>query len=151
MELHPDFKDLLEVFAAEGVEYLVVGGYAVSFHTKPRYTKDVDIWICDAQDNRERTKRALKLFGAPPHVVQALEQAGPEDIVWMGKPPVRVDLLTCIPGATFATAYPNRVKSKWGDTPVSIIGLEDLILAKQAAGRDQDLLDLRLLRKVLSK
>jgi hypothetical protein len=151
MSLHPDFKDLLSVFAAEGVKYLLVGGYAVSFHCRPRYTKDIDLWIADEPENLARVHRALVLFGAPESVLDALRSLGPEEILYMGSPPVRVDILKQIPGVDFAGAYARRVETTWDETPVTIIGALDLIAAKRAAGRPLDLLDVAALVKALQR
>ena len=147
MALHPDFKDLLAAFAAEGVEYLVVGGYAVGFHARPRFTKDIDLWIGDDPANLQRIRRALLAFGAPPALMDEIDAAGPEDVLWMGSPPLRIDLLKGVPGGLFAQAYANRIETTWDGIPVSIIGLDDLILIKRASGREQDRLDLVILEE----
>jgi predicted nucleotidyltransferase len=141
MALHPDFRDLLSAFAQEQVRYLLIGGYAVSFHSRPRFTKDIDLWIAGDPDNLARTHAALARFGAPPSVLRALETLGPEEILYMGKPPVRVDILRSIPGVDFEQAYAGRVATDWDGAPVMVMGLEELIIAKQAAGREQDRLD----------
>jgi hypothetical protein len=54
MDLQPDFKEILAVFAAQNVEYLLVGGWAVGFHGQPRLTKDLDLWIRPTPDNLAR-------------------------------------------------------------------------------------------------
>jgi len=93
MALPPDFKDLLAAFDAQAVEYLVVGGYAVGFHARPRFTKDLDLWVGDAPDNLVRVRRALEAFGAPAAMLAHLETASVEDVLWMGAPPVCIDLV----------------------------------------------------------
>lgn len=87
MALHPDYKDILAAFAANAVEYLVVGGYAVGFHGSPCFTKDLDLWVGSTADNLARVKRALVAFGAPEAVLSQLDDAAPEDVLWMGAPP----------------------------------------------------------------
>jgi len=89
MPLHPDFRDLLAVFAAHHVDYLVVGGYAVGFYARPRFTKDIDLWVGNAPENLKRARGALKEFGAPVAMLEQLESALDEDVLWMGVPPVR--------------------------------------------------------------
>jgi predicted nucleotidyltransferase len=148
MALHQDFKDLLSVFDEKQVRYLLIGGYAVSFHSRPRYTKDIDLWIAPGADNHHRVYEALSTFGAPGHVLEALQVLRPNEILYMGHPPVRVDLLQSIPGADFGAAFERRVETEWEGVRVSIIGLDDLIAAKRAAGRPQDLLDAEILEKV---
>lgn len=91
MPLHPDFRDLLAVFAAHDVDYLVVGGYAVGFHARPRFTKDIDLWVGHSPENLKRARVALEEFGAPAAMLEQLESALDEDVLWMGVPPVRID------------------------------------------------------------
>src|SRR5687767_234442 len=69
MALHPDFRDLLSAFAQEAVEYLVIGGYAVTFHSRPRFTMDIDLWVAGSSKNSARVHAALSRFGAPPSVL----------------------------------------------------------------------------------
>lgn len=147
MELHRDLMDLLGAFSSLNVEYLVVGGWAVSVHAEPRFTKDLDVWIGTDQVNLERAARALALFGAPDHIVSQAQQLGPNEFLFFGVPPNRVDVLRTIPGVTFEGAFVNRLDVEWGSTLVHIIGRDDLIAAKKAAGRERDLRDLQLLVK----
>ena len=147
--LHQDFRDLLSAFANESVSYLLIGGYAVSFYSRPRYTKDIDLWIANDPQNLERVHRALVTFGAPPHLLADLRALAPDEILFMGVPPVRVDLLQEVSGLEFGAAFARRLESSWEGTPVSIVGLEDLITAKRAAGRPQDLIDAAELEKIV--
>src|SRR6266700_1697114 len=98
MDLPLDFKELLEEFAREGVEHLIVGGYAVAFHARPRATKDLDILLGGAPENLSRAANALARFGAPRNVVEATRSMGEADIVYLGQPPLRIDLLRTIDG-----------------------------------------------------
>ncbi len=148
MALQADFRDLLEVFDEEGVEYLLIGGYAVAFHARPRMTKDIDLWVAATEANRARVERALVRFGAPARIVETFRMAAIDEIVYIGSPPVRVDLLQRIPGVEFEHAYSRRFTGEWEGVRVSVISVEDLIRAKRAAGRPQDLLDVELLEKL---
>ncbi len=145
--LHPDFKDLLAAFAAEHVEYLLIGGYAVSFHARPRLTKDIDLLIADTPLNLARVHSALAAFGAPEAVLAALTASTEDDIVWFGVAPARVDILRRAEGVEFSAAYGRRLEVSWEGVPVSVIAREDLIAAKLAAGREQDLRDVRALER----
>ncbi len=145
MDLHPDLMDLLGAFASSSVEYLVVGGWAVSIHSEPRFTKDLDLLIGSAPDNLERAARALHTFGAPESIVAQARSLGPDEFLFFGVPPARVDLLRSIPGVHFEQAYARRLDVEWGDTVVHVIAKEDLIAAKRAAGREKDRRDLRAL------
>ena len=104
MDLHPDFRDLLSALAGTSAEYLVVGGWAVGFHAEPRFTKDLDVFIGPARENLEPVARALLQFGAPAGIVEALRALGPEEFLFLGAPPVRVDILRRVDGLTFAEA-----------------------------------------------
>lgn len=151
MSLHPDFRDLLSAFADAEAKYLLVGGYAVGFHSRPRFTKDIDLWIGENAENLERVYRALATFGAPEEVLGQLMQLGLEEILYLGAPPLRVDIFKRIPGVCFEEAFANRVETTWDGIPVKIIALDDLIAAKQASARQQDLLDVEELRKSRKK
>jgi hypothetical protein len=147
MSLHPDFKDLLSAFADAEVKYLLIGGYAVGFHSRPRFTKDIDVWIAEDGDNVRRVHAALARFGAPAVVLEDLTNLGPDEILYFGSPPFRVDILKRISGVEFEDAFANRVETEWDGVPVMLIGIDELIEAKRAAGREQDLIDVRELER----
>jgi hypothetical protein len=147
MGLQPDYRDILAVFATHGVEYLVVGGYAVGFHGHPRFTKDLDLWIRPSPENLVRARSALVAFGAPASLLDQLEAASLEDILWMGAPPLRIDILKGVPGGDFESVYARRVEAIWDGLPASIVNRDDLIVLKRASGRPQDLLDADVLAK----
>jgi hypothetical protein len=141
MALQPDYRDILAVFAEHAVEYMVVGGYAVAFHGSPRFTKDLDLWIRPTPDNLARVKQALVAFGAPAPMLSQLEAATPDDVLWMGAPPVRIDLVKGVPGGDFDRAYQTRVTADWDGVSVDVVSREELIRLKRASGRPQDLVD----------
>jgi hypothetical protein len=145
MPLPPDFKDLLAVFAAHDVEYLIVGGYAVGFHARPRFTKDIDVWVGHSPENLKRVRAALEEFGAPAAMLEQLESALDEDVLWMGVPPVRIDVVKGVPGGDFSTCFTRHVRTSWDGVAVSVISKDDLIAIKRASGRPQDLLDVESL------
>jgi hypothetical protein len=145
MPLPPDFKDLLAVFAAHDVEYLIVGGYAVGFHARPRFTKDIDVWVGHSPENLKRVRAALEEFGAPAAMLEQLESALDEDVLWMGVPPVRIDVVKGVPGGDFSTCFARHVRTSWDGVAVSVISKDDLIAIKRASGRPQDLLDVESL------
>jgi hypothetical protein len=148
MELPLDFRELLEEFAREGVEYLIVGGYAVAFHARPRATKDLDILLGSTPGNLDRAATALARFGAPNNVVAATRSMRESDIVYLGQPPLRIDLLRAIDGVATEAAFARAVPGRWSDLHVRVIALEDLIENKRAAGRPQDLADVKILERV---
>jgi len=147
MALNQDFKELLQLFNANDVRYLVVGGYAVSFHGYPRYTKDIDIWIDMRNDNAARLVKALDDFGFGSLGLKPEDFLIPDRIVQLGYPPNRVDLLTTVPGVEFAECYAARVQVKIDDElSANFIDLDNLKKNKKASGRTQDLADLENLQ-----
>ena len=151
MNLPPDFKELLEEFAREGVEHVVIGGYAFAFHVEPRATKDLDLLIEGSDENLARAAQALARYGAPPDVVAATRALAETEIVYLGRPPLRVDLLSTIDGVSTANVLKNAVPATWGGTSIRVIALDDLIANKRAAGRAQDLVDVAKLERVRAK
>ncbi len=145
MELQPDFRDILAAFAAAHVEYLLVGGYAVGFHGQPRLTKDLDLWVRPTPENLTRVREALVQFGAPDLLLRELDAAAPEDVLWMGTPPLRIDIVKGVPGGDFDRVYSRRLALDWQGVAVSLVSREDLIRLKRASGRPQDLVDAELL------
>lgn len=150
MDLHPDLMDLLGAFSNSSVEYLVVGGWAVAVHGEPRFTKDLDLFIGTSPENLKRVAEALMKFGAPEGIVREAEALGPDEFLFFGVPPARIDLLRTIPGVEFDDAFSRRVDVDWGGVTVHVIAKDDLIAAKRAAGRERDLRDVRALTEELS-
>lgn len=120
---------------------MVIGGYAVVQYAEPRFTKDLDLWISTNPENADAVFKALKEFGAPLDGMSAKDFSEEGYFYQMGVPPVRVDILMGVPGVQFDEAWERRVEIQFEDISVTIISKQDLILAKRAAGRPQDLLD----------
>jgi hypothetical protein len=148
MDLPSDLIDLLAEFVAEKVDYLLVGGHAVALHGFPRFTKDADLWLRDTPDNLSRAQAALRRFGAPPSTIDGLVPAAPLDVVWMGAPPARIDLMKGVPGGDFERAWSSRSTVEIDGIEVSVIGRAELIQLKRACGRPQDLLDAEQLQQL---
>lgn len=140
-----DYKELLEVLNAFGVEYLIVGGYAVMKYSEPRLTKDLDLWIGVNAENARRVFGALKKFGAPIGAYTDADFAREDVWFQIGVAPVRVDILTTIPGPSFEEAWHRRVEGEFLEIPAHYISREDLIESKQATGRSQDKRDVKRL------
>jgi predicted nucleotidyltransferase len=143
------FNELLQELNDAGVEYLVIGGYAVMFYTEPRFTKDLDIWVRNTTQNSQAVYDALVRYGAP------LKSDGitPEsftqsDLVYqIGVVPMRVDFSTYIDGLGFDTAWQHKVPAQLFGASVNVISLPDLILNKKAADRPDDRKDVKRLEK----
>jgi hypothetical protein len=148
--MYPDFKELLSVLNAHNVKYLVVGAHAVSAHAQPRATKDLDIWVKPDTENAKAVYAALTQFGAPLEGLTVADFAERGPFFHMGREPVAVDILTEIPGVEFDGAWERRVEDVIDSATGlkgSLISREDLVTAKLAAGRPQDLADVDALRK----
>jgi hypothetical protein len=126
---------------------LVIGGYALIQYAEPRYTKDLDLWISADAPNAQAVYRALREFGAPLTNLTADDFTQEGYFYQMGVPPVRVDILMGIPGVSFGEAWSRRMEVDFDGLMVAFIGREDLIAAKLAAGRPQDLLDVEYLTR----
>ncbi len=144
-QLPQDFKEFLALLNLEKIEYLLVGGYAVSYHGYPRPTGDLDVWVAIDPGNAARLVQALATFGFAAATPDLFLKPG--QIVRMGLPPVRIEVLTSISGVEFAACRARRVDAVIDGTVVSIIGREDLIANKQSAGRDKDRNDVKHLRQ----
>ena len=150
--MYQDYKDLLSAFHAHGVRYLIVGGYAVIFHAQPRFTKDIDLFIKADAANAQATYDALAEFGAPLQGVRPEEFADRSSFFRFGRDPRGFDILPDLPGVDFDGAWERRVEAvidgKSGLTAF-FISKDDLIAAKLASGRPQDLADVSAIQKAL--
>ena len=147
MQVNQDFAALFAALNAAEARYLLVGGYAVAFHAEPRFTKDLDVWIEANPGNASRVHDALTAFGAPLSGIATSDLATTGNVVQIGMPPNRIDVVTSIDGVEFSEAWPGRVLTTYGHQPVPVIGKDALIRNKRASGRPQDLLDVeRLMR-----
>lgn len=144
-----DFRDLLAALSARSVRYLIVGGYAVTFHARPRFTKYLDVWVDPSPANSERVFAALSDFGAPlqAHGVTARDFSVAGTIYQIGVPPTRIDILTEVEGLQFDTCWERRAEAGFADVDVAYLAREDLIANKRAVGGPQDLDDVRELER----
>ena len=144
----PDFKELLSVFNNRKIKYLVIGGYAVIVHSQPRATKDLDILISPDTENAKAVYAALAEFGAPLEGLKPADFMEPGTFFRMGSPPLMVDILPDIKGVDFENAWKSRTEIEIDvGMKVPVISSSDLIQAKLAAGRPQDLLDVAAIRE----
>ena len=140
--LNQDFKEFVQSLNDNQVRYLIIGGYAVAFHGHPRYTKDMDVWIAMNPDNAAKMVKALKQFGFGSLDLQVEDFLIPNQIIQLGYPPNRIDLLMSLKGVEFEVCYASRVEVEIDGVQVNFIGLENLKKNKKATGRYQDLADL---------
>jgi len=145
MEVQQDFKELLALFNAHDVAYLIIGAYALAFHGAPRYTGDMDILVRPDPENARRISAALAEFGFGSAGLNPEDFTAPERVVQLGVPPIRVDILTSITGVSWQEAFSGKAPGTYGGVPVHYIGREQLVINKRALGRKRDLADLEAL------
>jgi predicted nucleotidyltransferase len=142
IHLPPDFKELLKLFNEQQIEYLLIGGYAVGYYGYPRATADMDLWVAVYPKNAEKIVAVLKQFGFDiPELSRELFLKG-DQIVRMGLPPIRIEIVTTISGVTFPECFAERVVANLDGIEVNIISLKQLKINKKASGRHKDLNDL---------
>ncbi|HET9984977.1 MAG TPA: hypothetical protein VFQ38_15365 [Longimicrobiales bacterium] len=145
--LNPDFRDMLSAFSDEGVEFLLVGAYALAVHGLPRATGHLDLWIRRSDENAARVLRALSAFGAPTDRRSVSDLASADLVFQIGVTPVRIDILTSIDAVEFDQAWPNRITTSIEGLEIPVISRVDLIRNKKATGRLQDAADVESLER----
>lgn len=144
MDAIPDFEDLLSLLHRHEVRYLVIGGLAFIYHARPRYTKDMDLWVDPSPANVKRANRALAEFGSP-HIL-AIDD--PQEILQIGLPPNRIDLLRGVEGPAFEDAWKRRIAGRYGRAEANWIDLDSLIKIKSRLDDPRHRRDLRDLEAV---
>jgi len=144
MQLIPDFEDMLGLLETCKVRYLVIGGLAFIYHAKPRFTKDMDLWIDPEPGNVEKANMALRDFGSP----YLLDAGHPEEILQLGVAPDRIDFLLNAEGARFKTAWKKRVRGKYGRVTANWIDIDSLIRIKSRIDHPRHREDVRVLKSV---
>ena len=141
MEISKDFEEFFGLLNEHEVRYLVVGGYAVAIHARPRFTDDLDILVDAERSNAERVLAALKGFGFGNVGIELDDLTKADQVIQLGFPPFRIDLLTSISGVSFSEAWGRKLIGKYGNQTVNFIGKQDLITSKKGTGRKRDLED----------
>lgn len=147
MDVVQDFEDILELFSRHRVRYLIVGGLAFIFHAKPRYTKDIDLWVDPDPENVQRANRALQEFGSP----SLLTTDDPDEILQLGVAPNRIDILRGTIDLTFEDVWPRRIESVYGRAPANWIDLDSLLEIKSSIDHPRHREDARVLQAVRNR
>jgi len=142
IRLPQDFRDFLKLLNCHKVEYLLIGGFAVGYHGYPRATGDMDIWIAASPKNADKMISVLKKFGFDVPELNADLFLKKRQVIRMGMPPIRIEVLTDISGVSFKECYEKRVTDFIDDIKVDIISLKYLRINKKASGRFKDINDL---------
>lgn len=139
--LSKDFREFIELLNGNSVRYLIVGGYAVAFHGYPRYTKDLDIWIELSPENANNILNALAAFGFGSSGLKAEDFLEADQIIQLGYPPNRIDILATLEALEFEDCYKTKVEAEIRGLRIDLIDIESLKRNKRATGRLQDLAD----------
>lgn len=142
MEAQQDFRDLLALFNAHKVDYIIVGAHALAYHGAPRYTGDMDVLVRPDPENARRILDVLEKFGFASLGLTVEDFTSPDKVVQLGVAPVRIDIVTSITGVSWEEAAAGRVAGTYGGLEVYYIGRKEFILNKRAIGRKKDLADL---------
>ena len=144
--LSRDFKEFVELLIKNKAEYLIVGGYAVGIHGYPRYTGDLDIWLNPTPENAKSIVKTVNEFGFSSFNLTESDFTKPGNVVQLGYPPLRIDLLTEVDGVTFEECFINRKEVEIDNLIVNFIGYEDLVKNKKESGRLRDIDDIENLK-----
>lgn len=145
MELPPDWNEFIGLLISHRVRYLVVGAHAMAAAGRPRATQDIDFWVEPEEANAKRLVAALADFGFGELAPMWLEFTKPLKMVTLGRPPLRIDVMTSIAGVTFAEGWQGRTTVPVGEHSVEFLGRAQLLLNKRSTGRAKDRLDVELL------
>ena len=147
--LNSNFRDILTALNDAAADYLIVGSYAMAAHGCPRATGDIDIWIRPTPENSARVWQALLRFGAPLSRMSVSDLCTPDTVYQIGLPPQRIDILTSVSGVDFEAAWAERLPVDVENVTVAVLGLRHLYENKLACGREKDLLDAKILKKLI--
>ncbi len=142
IKLAADFKDFLSLCLRHEVRFMIVGGYAVVHHSRPRYTGDLDVWVDHSEENARCIVTVLREFGFSGDDITPEMITRQKEIIRMGFEPMRLEIFSRLPGVDFNDCHPRCSWVKIGRLNVPFIGLEDLKANKRACGRIKDLQDL---------
>lgn len=144
---NPDFKEFVQLLIKNQVEYLIVGGYAVSIHGYPRYTGDLDIWINSTDSNAQKVLSCIKEFGFSSCELTESDFTKKYGIIQLGYPPVRIDIINNVDGVNFEECFQKKSIIEVENLQVNFISLEDLITNKKTTARPRDIDDVENLSK----
>lgn len=148
--LNENFRDMLLALNGAGVDYLLVGAYALAAHGCPRATGDIDFWIRADVENAKRVWTALVAFGAPTSQITVEDFTTPDIVYQIGVAPQRIDILTSISGVEFDDAWKTRMVVDVDGMQIPVVGLQELLINKSSSGRDKDAADIPAIKRLLS-
>ncbi|MGB8952243.1 MAG: hypothetical protein WCC06_06215 [Candidatus Aminicenantales bacterium] len=147
MKTEKDFEELFKLFNIYKIKYCIIGAYAVAFYVKPRYTKDIDLFIEPSLKNSKKIIKALHDFGFESLNLSDKDFRKKGNIIQLGYEPIRVDFFLSLRGCSFQKAWKNKVVGTYGTEKVYFIGINELIKIKKMSSRPQDKIDIDFLLK----
>jgi hypothetical protein len=141
MALSSDWREFLELLNARGVDYVVVGAHCLAFYGRPRYTGDLDVLVRPSTSNAVMLVALLREFGFAESKFTPADFSEGDQVIQLGRPPNRIDLLTSLTGVTTEAAFASKIPAQLDGVPVFILGKKELIQNKRAVGRPHDLAD----------
>jgi len=147
MSLNADLREFIELLNSRGVEYVIVGAHSLAFHARPRYTGDLDILVRPSPENAAKLVSLLHDFGFGEADFAEADFTAPEQMIQLGRPPNRIDLLTSISGVPIDEAFRTKISTEMEGLSVFLLSKELLIRNKRAVGRSQDISDLEALEE----
>jgi predicted nucleotidyltransferase len=142
MIFNPDFREFVKLLIKNKVEYLIVGGYAVGIHGYPRYTGDLDIWINNTEENAQRILKCVEDFGFSSYNLSVADFTKEGNIIQLGYPPVRIDIINQVDGVNFSECFKNKKEITVEGLTLNFIGYEDLLKNKRKSSRPRDIDDI---------
>lgn len=148
MIINPDFKEFIQLLNENGVDYLIIGGYALAFHGYPRFTQDIDFWVWADAENAKKITQVLNEFGFNSLDISEHDFLDEESVIQLGFPPNRIDIINQIDGVNFLEAFKEKKVYSDGQMKINFIGLDQLIQNKRSTGRLKDLADVQVLEEI---
>ncbi len=145
MKTEKDYEEFLTLLNKHKVRYCIIGAFALAFHARPRYTKDIDILVEASADNAKKILKVLNEFGFGSLNLAIEDLAVEGNILQLGYEPVRIDIMTSIKGLDFTKVWREHVTGPYGQQTVNYIDRQNLIESKKLSDRIQDKADLELL------
>ena len=149
--LNPDYRDMVAFLLKEGVDFMLVGGYAVALHGWPRTTFDIDFWIMANPENAKAVMRAIRAFGAPLMDLTEADFHRPGMVFQIGTEPQRIDIISAVDGLDYADASRRAVRMNVDGLEFKVLSIDDLIVNKRASGRPKDVADALALEKLKAR
>ena len=149
--LNPDYRDMVECLLKEGVDFMLVGGYAVALYGWPRTTFDIDFWIMANSENAKAVMRAIRAFGAPLMGLTEADFHKPGMVFQIGTEPQRIDIISAADGLDYADAARRAVRMTVDGLELKVISIDDLIVNKRSSGRPKDIADALALEKLKAR